>query len=61
MLFVVCLLVVWLFQIDNALPSLMIYCNGEVRGNFVRITDELGSSYEDEDLEQFLQTYVRIT
>lgn len=42
--------------IDNALPSLMIYCNGEVRGNFVRITNELGSSYEDEDLEQFLQS-----
>lgn len=51
-----CLYIVslFVFQMDNALPTIMVYCNGEVRGNFVRVTNDLGSSYEDEDLEQFL-------
>ena len=41
-------------QIEKALPTLMVYRNGEVIGNHVRVTDSLGKNYTDEDLESFL-------
>ena len=40
---------------EKALPALMVYCDGEVIGNHVRVTDTLGTQYADEDLESFLQ------
>lgn len=40
---------------EKALPTLIVYCDGEIIGNHVRVTDTIGTTYEDEDLEQFLQ------
>ncbi|XP_010221314.1 PREDICTED: roquin-2 isoform X2 [Tinamus guttatus] len=40
---------------NNALPALLIYKAGELIGNFVRITDQLGEDFFAVDLEAFLQ------
>ncbi|XP_043914505.1 phosducin-like protein [Protopterus annectens] len=40
---------------ENALPTLLIYKGGELIGNFVRITDQLGEDFFAVDLEAFLQ------
>ncbi|CAH2315879.1 phosducin [Pelobates cultripes] len=38
----------------NALPALLVYKSGELIGNFVRITDQLGEDFFAVDLEAFL-------
>ncbi|XP_060613578.2 phosducin-like protein [Anolis sagrei] len=38
-----------------ALPALLVYKGGELVGNFVRITDQLGLDFFASDLEAFLQ------
>lgn len=38
----------------TALPALLAYKNGQVVGNFVRITDDLGDEFYDGDVENFL-------
>ncbi|KAM4696463.1 phosducin-like protein [Rhinophrynus dorsalis] len=38
----------------NALPALLVYKAGELIGNFVRITDQLGEDFFAVDLEAFL-------
>nr|XP_003230293.1 PREDICTED: phosducin-like protein [Anolis carolinensis] len=38
-----------------ALPALLVYKGGELVGNFVRITDQLGLDFFADDLESFLQ------
>lgn len=38
----------------TALPALLAYKNGQVVGNFVRITDDLGEEFYDGDVENFL-------
>ncbi|XP_056393930.1 phosducin-like protein isoform X1 [Hyla sarda] len=38
----------------NALPALLVYKSGELVGNFVRITDQLGDDFFAVDLEAFL-------
>ncbi|XP_063792993.1 phosducin-like protein [Pseudophryne corroboree] len=38
----------------NALPALLVYKAGELIGNFVRITDQLGEDFFAVDLESFL-------
>ncbi|XP_036608573.1 phosducin-like protein isoform X1 [Trichosurus vulpecula] len=40
---------------NNALPALLIYKGGELIGNFVRVTDQLGEDFFAVDLEAFLQ------
>uniref|UniRef100_A0A6I8NG56 Phosducin like n=1 Tax=Ornithorhynchus anatinus TaxID=9258 RepID=A0A6I8NG56_ORNAN len=40
---------------NNALPALLIYRGGELIGNFVRVTDQLGEDFFAVDLEAFLQ------
>ncbi|XP_019396538.1 PREDICTED: phosducin-like protein [Crocodylus porosus] len=40
---------------SSALPALLIYKGGELIGNFVRITDQLGDDFFAVDLEAFLQ------
>uniref|UniRef100_A0A8D0G8Z9 Phosducin like n=1 Tax=Sphenodon punctatus TaxID=8508 RepID=A0A8D0G8Z9_SPHPU len=40
---------------SSALPALLIYKGGELIGNFVRITDQLGEDFFAVDLEAFLQ------
>ncbi|XP_074702581.1 roquin-2 isoform X2 [Strix aluco] len=40
---------------NSALPALLIYKAGELIGNFVRITDQLGEDFFAVDLEAFLQ------
>ncbi|XP_074067739.1 phosducin-like protein [Macrotis lagotis] len=40
---------------SNALPALLIYKGGELIGNFVRVTDQLGEDFFAVDLEAFLQ------
>ncbi len=44
-----------IFQAEKALPTVIVYCDGEVVGNHVRITDNLNSEYTEEDVETFLQ------
>lgn len=39
---------------SNALPALIAYKAGQVVGNFVRITDEIGDEFFDGDVENFL-------
>ncbi|XP_069604647.1 phosducin-like protein [Ranitomeya imitator] len=39
---------------ENALPALLVYKAGELVGNFVRITDQLGEDFFAVDLEAFL-------
>ncbi|XP_078238801.1 phosducin-like protein isoform X2 [Pogona vitticeps] len=39
----------------HALPALLVYKGGELIGNFVRITDQLGEDFFAGDLESFLQ------
>ncbi|CAB0004771.1 unnamed protein product [Nesidiocoris tenuis] len=41
------------FKIDGV-PALIVYKEGNVIGNFVRITDELGDEFYDGDVENFL-------
>ncbi|XP_072908623.1 phosducin-like protein [Hemitrygon akajei] len=42
---------------DNALPALLVYKCGDLIGNFVRITDQLGYDFFAADLESFLREY----
>lgn len=39
----------------NGLPALMVYCDGQLVLNQIRVTDIIGTEYEDEELEEFLQ------
>uniref|UniRef100_A0A7E4UPZ9 Phosducin domain-containing protein n=1 Tax=Panagrellus redivivus TaxID=6233 RepID=A0A7E4UPZ9_PANRE len=39
---------------ENALPTLQVYVNGDLTGNFVRITDDLSEDFGCDDLIQFL-------
>lgn len=39
----------------HALPALLVYKGGDLVGNFVRITDQLGEDFFAGDLESFLQ------
>lgn len=39
----------------SALPALLVYKGGELVGNFVRVTDQLGEDFFAVDLEAFLQ------
>ncbi|XP_044296078.1 phosducin-like protein [Varanus komodoensis] len=39
----------------HALPALLVYKGGELVGNFIRITDQLGEDFFAVDLEAFLQ------
>ncbi|GCB65564.1 phosducin-like protein [Scyliorhinus torazame] len=41
----------------NALPALLVYKCGDLIGNFVRITDQLGFDFFAVDLEAFLREY----
>ncbi|KAJ8260529.1 hypothetical protein COCON_G00162520 [Conger conger] len=41
----------------NALPALLVYKSGDLIGNFVRITDQLGEDFFAVDLEALLQEY----
>ncbi|XP_043576037.1 phosducin-like protein [Chiloscyllium plagiosum] len=41
----------------NALPALLVYKCGDLIGNFVRITDQLGYDFFAVDLEAFLREY----
>ncbi|XP_041666271.1 phosducin-like protein [Cheilinus undulatus] len=42
---------------DSALPALLIYKGGDLIGNFVRLTDQLGEDFFAVDLEALLQEY----
>lgn len=42
-----------LFQNKTALPTLQIYENEDLVGNFVRITDTLGEDFDSRDLKRF--------
>lgn len=42
---------------SSALPALLIYKGGELIGNFVRVTDQLGEDFFAVDLEAFLQEF----
>ncbi|KAL0965912.1 hypothetical protein UPYG_G00287760 [Umbra pygmaea] len=41
----------------SALPALLVYKGGDLIGNFVRITDQLGEDFYAVDVEAFLQEY----
>lgn len=38
----------------GGVPALLAYKNGQLVGNFVRLTDELGQEFESSDLESYL-------
>lgn len=42
---------------DSALPALLVYKGGDLIGNFVRVTDQLGEDFFAVDLEALLQEY----
>ncbi|XP_077441503.1 phosducin-like protein [Vanacampus margaritifer] len=42
---------------DSALPALLVYKGGELIGNFVRLTDQLGEDFFAVDVEALLQEY----
>ncbi|XP_068609500.1 phosducin-like protein [Brachionichthys hirsutus] len=42
---------------DGALPALLVYRGGDLIGNFVRLTDQLGEDFFAVDLEALLQEY----
>lgn len=42
---------------DSALPALLVYKAGDLIGNFVRLTDQLGEDFFAVDLEALLQEY----
>ncbi|XP_019937706.2 phosducin-like protein isoform X4 [Paralichthys olivaceus] len=42
---------------DSALPALLVYKEGDLIGNFVRLTDQLGEDFFAVDLEALLQEY----
>lgn len=42
---------------DSALPALLVYKGGDLIGNFVRLTDQLGEDFFAVDLEALLQEY----
>ncbi|KAK5879343.1 hypothetical protein CesoFtcFv8_024657 [Champsocephalus esox] len=42
---------------DSALPALLVYKAGELIGNFVRVTDQLGEDFFAVELEALLQEY----
>jgi len=44
-----------LLQSESGLPTLMVYRDGDVIGNFPRIVDNIGRVYEVDDLEHFLR------
>lgn len=39
---------------QHGLPALLVYKNGQVIGNFIRVSDELGDDFFPSDLESFL-------
>lgn len=41
------------FKVDGV-PALLVYKEGAVIGNFIRVTDELGDEFYDSDVENFL-------
>ena len=38
----------------NGVPAILIYKNGQVVGNFVRLTDDLGQEFDAEDVQSYL-------
>ncbi|XP_031173733.2 phosducin-like protein [Sander lucioperca] len=42
---------------ESALPALLVYKGGDLIGNFVRVTDQLGEDFFAVDLEALLQEY----
>ena len=47
--------VLFLPQIENGLPAVLVYRGGELVGNLLRVTDHLGKEFTPEDVEGFLQ------
>lgn len=39
----------------DGLPAVLVYKNGNIMGNFLKVTDELGKEFVVEDVETFLQ------
>jgi hypothetical protein len=46
---------------SNALPTLLIYKNGQIIGNFIRMSDELGDDFFASDVENFLIEHSLLT
>lgn len=46
------------FQIKFGVPALLIYKNGDLVGNFVKLGDEFGNEFDENDVEDFLVEYV---
>ena len=41
----------------NGVPALLVYKNGELLGNFIRLSDEFGDDFYATDVESFLQEH----
>jgi len=46
---------------EVALPTLLIYQGGDLHSSFVRITQNLGNSFDVDHVEKLLQTYNALT
>ena len=44
-----------LLQAEGGLPALLVYKGGQLIGNFVRVSDQLGDDFFAMDVESFLQ------
>lgn len=38
----------------NGVPAILVYKNGQIIGNFVRLTDDLGNEFDEEDVQNYL-------
>ena len=47
-------------QKRDGLPALLVYQNGEMVGNLLKVTDDLGVEFEMEDVETFLQEWAML-
>lgn len=44
-----------MFQAKDGVPALLVYKAGEMIGNFIRISDELGDDFFSSDVESILE------
>lgn len=47
--------VIVMFQAKDGVPALLVYKAGEMIGNFIRISDELGDDFFSSDVESILE------
>ena len=44
-----------MFQVKNGVPTLQAYRDGQLIGNFVRLSDEFGEDFYADEVESYLK------